>query len=122
MLSLIVTIIIICCTACADSRIIRQNLSPVNEIPMKLIHGFIAEAPFYDDAHFPRGFSKSGNFTIIESELLTQVGKRLFMLEQGFSSLKIAWKSNSCNFAKHNMKESLKVKTKLKCYGRNIRN
>lgn len=119
MLSLIVTIIIICCTACADSRIIRQNLSPVNEIPMKLIHGFIAEAPFYDDAHFPRGFSKSGNFTIIESELLTQVGKRLFMLEQGFSSLKIAWKSN---FAKHNMKESLKVKTKLKCYGRNIRN
>ena len=85
-LSLIVTIIIICCTACADSRIIRQNISPVNEIPMKLIHGFIAEAPFYDDAHFPRGFSKSGNFTIIESELLTQVGKRLFMLEQGFSN------------------------------------
>ncbi|MEW6990753.1 DUF413 domain-containing protein [Colwelliaceae bacterium 6441] len=52
---------------------------------MKLIHGFIAEAPFYDDAHFPRGFRKSGNFTIAESELLTHIGKRLFMLEQGFA-------------------------------------
>lgn len=51
---------------------------------MKLIHGFIAEAPFYDDAHFARGFSKSGHFTIAESELLTQIGKRLFMLEQGY--------------------------------------
>ena len=53
---------------------------------MKLTHGFITEAAFYDDAHFPRGFSKSGNFTIAESELLTQVGKRLFMLEQGLSN------------------------------------
>jgi uncharacterized protein YifE (UPF0438 family) len=52
---------------------------------MKLIHGFIAEAPFYDDANFPRGFNKSGDFNIAESELLTQVGKRLFMLEQAFS-------------------------------------
>jgi uncharacterized protein YifE (UPF0438 family) len=53
---------------------------------MKLIHGFIAEAPFYDDAHFVRGFSKSGHFSIAESELLTQVGKRLFMLEHGVKS------------------------------------
>lgn len=53
---------------------------------MKLIHGFVAEGPFYDDAHFARGFSKSGNFTIAESELLTQVGKRLFMLEQGYKT------------------------------------
>ncbi|MGB0938604.1 MAG: DUF413 domain-containing protein [Colwellia sp.] len=52
---------------------------------MKLIHGFIAEGPFYDDAHFPKGFRKSGNFTIKESDLLTQVGKRLFLLEQGIS-------------------------------------
>lgn len=53
---------------------------------MKLIHGFIAETPFYDDAHFPRGFSKSGYFTIGESELLTQIGKRLFLLEEGLSN------------------------------------
>jgi uncharacterized protein YifE (UPF0438 family) len=53
---------------------------------MILVHGFIAEAPFYDDAHFSRGFSKSGNFSIAEAELLTQVGKRLFMLEEGFRS------------------------------------
>jgi uncharacterized protein YifE (UPF0438 family) len=51
---------------------------------MILVHGFIAEAPFYDDAHFSRGFSKSGNFSIAEAELLTQVGKRLIMLEEGF--------------------------------------
>jgi uncharacterized protein YifE (UPF0438 family) len=49
---------------------------------MTLIHGFIPADPFYDDAHFPHGFSKSGDFSIVESELLTQVGKRLFMLEQ----------------------------------------
>ncbi|MFT5758329.1 MAG: hypothetical protein ACI9LM_003068 [Alteromonadaceae bacterium] len=49
---------------------------------MTLIHGFIASESFYDDVHFPRGFRKSGDFNIAESELLTQVGKRLFMLEQ----------------------------------------
>jgi uncharacterized protein YifE (UPF0438 family) len=49
---------------------------------MTLTHGFIYAEPFYDDAHFPHGFSKSGDFSIAESELLTQLGKRLFMLEQ----------------------------------------
>lgn len=49
---------------------------------MTLIHGFISTEAFYDDVHFPHGFSKSGDFSIAESELLTQVGKRLFMLEQ----------------------------------------
>jgi uncharacterized protein YifE (UPF0438 family) len=49
---------------------------------MTLMYGFITESPFYDDAHFPRGFSKSGDFGIAEAELLTTVGKRLFMLEQ----------------------------------------
>jgi uncharacterized protein YifE (UPF0438 family) len=49
---------------------------------MTLLHGFIWAEPFYDDAHFPHGFSKSGGVSIAESELLTQVGKRLFMLEQ----------------------------------------
>ena len=49
---------------------------------MNLIHGFIAEAPFYDDTHFPRGFSKSGDFNIADAELLTNIGRRLLMLEQ----------------------------------------
>ncbi len=49
---------------------------------MTLIHGFVTENPFYDDENFPRGFSKSGDFTLAEAELLTSIGKRLFMLEQ----------------------------------------
>ena len=70
---------------------------------MKLVHGFIAESPFYDDAHFPRGFSKSGNFTIVESELLTKIGKRLFMLEQGLSKPENAVEKQFVQFCKHHL-------------------
>jgi uncharacterized protein YifE (UPF0438 family) len=49
---------------------------------MILIHGFIKENQFYDYVHFPRVFNKSGDFTLAESEILTNVGKRLLMLEQ----------------------------------------
>lgn len=80
---------------------------------MKLIHGFIAEAPFYDDAHFPRGFSKSGNFTIIESELLTQVGKRLFMLEQGFSKPENAVEEQFVQFCKAQNEGELEGQNKV---------
>ncbi len=50
---------------------------------MTLIQGFVQQELFYDDVHFPRGFRKSGDFSIAESELLTNVGSRLFSLEQG---------------------------------------
>ncbi|GAA6206614.1 MULTISPECIES: DUF413 domain-containing protein [Thalassotalea] len=50
---------------------------------MTTIHGFIQTDRFYDDVHFPRGFSKSGDFTIADAELLSVIGKRLLMLEQG---------------------------------------
>lgn len=53
---------------------------------MTLIHGFVQANKFYDDANFPRGFNRSGKFSIPESELLTQVGRRLWDLEQGFAS------------------------------------
>ncbi len=49
---------------------------------MTLIQGFMHTDPFYDDAHFPHGFRKSGDFTIVEDELLTNLGNRLFLLEQ----------------------------------------
>ena len=49
---------------------------------MILVHEFTAESPFYDDINFPRGFNKSGDFTIVEAEILTCVGRRLQMLEQ----------------------------------------
>ena len=52
---------------------------------MTLIHGFIQEGLFYDDVNFPRGFRKSGDFNISESELLTNVGRRLTSLESGKS-------------------------------------
>ncbi|KZN40901.1 DUF413 domain-containing protein [Pseudoalteromonas luteoviolacea] len=50
---------------------------------MELLHGFVKTSNFYDDINFPNGFNRSGHFTIQESELLTQVGRRLFVLEQG---------------------------------------
>ncbi|WP_206486189.1 DUF413 domain-containing protein [Thalassotalea sp. G2M2-11] len=50
---------------------------------MNLIHGFVQTNKFYDDVHFPRGFSRSGKFSIRESELLTLVGRRLSDLEHG---------------------------------------
>lgn len=52
---------------------------------MTLIHGFIFTDKFYDDVHFPHGFGKSGDFTIAEAKLLTDIGKRLIALEQGLS-------------------------------------
>jgi uncharacterized protein YifE (UPF0438 family) len=48
---------------------------------MELMNGFKPMAFFYDDTHFPRGFKKSGEFSISESDILTTLGKRLFMLE-----------------------------------------
>jgi len=80
---------------------------------MKLIHGFIAESPFYDDAHFPRGFSKSGNFSIVESELLTQVGKRLFMLEQGFNKPENTVEEQFVQFCKAQMEGELEGQNKV---------
>lgn len=53
---------------------------------MTLIHGFVQANKFYDDVHFPHGFSRSGKFSIQESEMLTQVGRRLWDLEQNFAS------------------------------------
>ena len=50
---------------------------------MALIHGFIFADQFYDDVNFPHGLAKSGDFTIEESKLLTSIGTRLFLLEQG---------------------------------------
>ena len=53
---------------------------------MELLHGFVKTSNFYDDINFPSGFNRSGHFTILESELLTHVGRRLFTLEQGIDA------------------------------------
>lgn len=52
---------------------------------MDLINGFLPANNFYDDANFPRGFKRTGDFTIAEADLLTNVGCRLFALEQEIS-------------------------------------
>ncbi|QIA64849.1 DUF413 domain-containing protein [Vibrio astriarenae] len=38
---------------------------------------------FYDNTHFSRGFSKSGDFTLVEDEILTFFGTTLLALERG---------------------------------------
>jgi uncharacterized protein YifE (UPF0438 family) len=38
---------------------------------------------FYDNVHFPRGFTKSGDFTLAEGDILTYFGKTLLALESG---------------------------------------
>lgn len=38
---------------------------------------------FYDNKKFPRGFAKSGDFTLAEEELLIQFGDTLIGLESG---------------------------------------
>ena len=38
---------------------------------------------YYDDKHFPMGFSRSGDFTIPESKLLTDYGFTLKQLSDG---------------------------------------
>ncbi|MGR5175767.1 DUF413 domain-containing protein [Vibrio mediterranei] len=38
---------------------------------------------FYDNVKFPRGFAKSGDFTLAEEEILTFYGKTLLGLESG---------------------------------------
>lgn len=43
----------------------------------------LGEKRFYDDKAFPRGFAKSGNFTILEDELLMYYGDTLSGLETG---------------------------------------
>ncbi|CAH0536213.1 DUF413 domain-containing protein [Vibrio marisflavi] len=38
---------------------------------------------FYDNTKFPRGFAKSGDFTLLEEELLTLYGDTMLALESG---------------------------------------
>lgn len=49
---------------------------------MSVFHGFIKTNEFYDDKNFPRGFKRSGDFTISESDILSSLGFRLTQLKQ----------------------------------------
>lgn len=50
---------------------------------MSQIEGFLPAGRFFDDTHFPRGFARSGHFTMKESDLLEQYGRRLKALAEG---------------------------------------
>lgn len=39
--------------------------------------------PYFDDIHFPRGFSRSGEFTVVESMLMNDFGYTLKCLHDG---------------------------------------
>ncbi|NRB40575.1 MAG: DUF413 domain-containing protein [Pseudomonadales bacterium] len=47
------------------------------------IRGFEAGCQFRDNKHFPVGFSRSGEFTLQQSEILEQYGSILQELEEG---------------------------------------
>ncbi len=40
----------------------------------QLRQAFVSQRQFYDDQNFPRGFSRSGNFTLLEASILEQHG------------------------------------------------
>jgi uncharacterized protein YifE (UPF0438 family) len=44
---------------------------------------FSSNRRFYDDKHFPRGFSRSGVFTLKEADLLERLGQVFKDLEEG---------------------------------------
>lgn len=44
-----------------------------NDISL-LRQAFVSQRQFYDDQNFPRGFSRSGNFTLLEASILEQHG------------------------------------------------
>ncbi|MGS0534655.1 DUF413 domain-containing protein [Pseudoalteromonas sp. SaAl2] len=44
-----------------------------NDISL-LRQAFVSQRQFYDDQNFPRGFGRSGNFTLLEASILEQHG------------------------------------------------
>ena len=50
---------------------------------MQNIPGFTQRGRYYDDKNFPKGFHRSGEFTVNEADLLFNYGKELAALEAG---------------------------------------
>lgn len=69
---------------------------------MQITHSFKSIKSFYDDNNFPQGFSRSGHFTIVEAQLLTTIGHRLFQLESGSVSPETEEEVRFVNFIETN--------------------
>ena len=48
-----------------------------------MINGFVKTHPYFDDKNFPRGFARSGEFTIPQVDILESLGRTLLALENG---------------------------------------
>ena len=51
----------------------HEETAMSNDISV-LRQAFVSQRQFYDDKNFPRGFSRSGNFTLLEASILEQHG------------------------------------------------
>ena len=49
---------------------------------IELRKAFACDQRFYNDEKFPRGFSRSGQFTLLESEILQEHGRLLKALQE----------------------------------------
>ena len=47
------------------------------------MNSFISDKKFFDDLNFPRGFQRSGDFTITEAKVLTEQGMVMHELATG---------------------------------------
>lgn len=64
---------------------------------------------FYDNVHFYRGFSKSGDFTLAEDEMLTYFGTTLLALESGQLEPESQTESDFVDMTKGNREASTKL-------------
>ncbi len=54
-------------------KIGHEETAMSNDISL-LRQAFVSQRQFYDDQNFPRGFGRSGNFTLLEASILEQHG------------------------------------------------
>jgi hypothetical protein len=55
----------------------------ISEATMSDIEVRVGQKRFFDNKKFPRGFGKSGDFTLVEADLLTTYGETLNSLQHG---------------------------------------
>ncbi|QYJ87088.1 DUF413 domain-containing protein [Shewanella mesophila] len=64
---------------------------------------------FFDDKNFPRGFSKSGEFTLSEAELLSLYGDTMLAFESGELDPETAEEKHFIKVLKHPNKANTKL-------------
>jgi uncharacterized protein YifE (UPF0438 family) len=62
---------------------IRQCLVRIEQEKFMEYQSFVSGKRFFDNAHFPRGFNRSGIFSVKEAEILTTTGVTVRELSEG---------------------------------------